>query len=369
MPKRFLELDAVRGIAILIVIVHNASGKYTFPFVQRLVGSGWMGVDLFFVLSGFLITGILLETKESRDYFRNFYVRRCLRIWPLYYLLLFFMFVAAPLIFPKESPVIFSARSSPLWAFPLFLQNFLLPKPSGAVGLLGVTWSLAVEEQFYLVWPWAVRCCSERQLRRFLVAVICLSPVLRLYLSAHGVDIYSNFFCRLDGLMAGGLLALLTRSAGFQNSKFTPAAWACLLVAAPLAVWFDAPANRWFVHSLAALAAVSFVYLARFCDQTWFKVVMRNRFLVYTGTISYGLYLLHKVPIDIAKALGWEGSPFVIPMAAAAAFGLAALSWNLWERPFLALKGRFAQPGAPEKDRVVHHAPSSDYAQESAAAS
>jgi peptidoglycan/LPS O-acetylase OafA/YrhL len=361
MQKRMPELDAVRGIAVLAVIIHNAPDKYPYSLVERFAASGWMGVDLFFVLSGFLITGILLDSQGSQDYFRNFYARRCLRIWPLYYLLLVCLFVAVPLMSSRESALIFSARSSPWWAFPLFLQNFLVSRPAGAVSLLGVTWSLAVEEQFYLVWPWVVRYCSGKQLRRISVAVICLSPPLRLYLSSHGVDIYSNLFCRLDGLMAGGLLALLARSTSFQGSKFTRAAWGCLLVSAPLAVWMDAPANRWFVHSLAALAAVSFVYLTLYWGQNWFRAILTNRFLVYAGTISYGLYLLHKIPFDLAKLLGWPNNPLLVtPIVFAVTFGLASLSWNLWERPFLALKSRFAATSASESAGAVRSGSRSD---------
>ena len=84
MQERLPQLDGIRGIAILVVMLHNESGKYPFPYLDRPFTNGWMGVDLFFVLSGFLITGILLDTKQSDGYFKNFYARRCLRIWPLY---------------------------------------------------------------------------------------------------------------------------------------------------------------------------------------------------------------------------------------------------------------------------------------------
>ena len=362
MQKRMPQLDAVRGIAVLLVIIHNTPGRYPILWLQRLAASGWMGVDLFFVLSGFLITGILLDSRNSGGYFKNFYVRRCLRIWPLYGSLLLCLFVLIPLMRPSESALIFSARSSPWWSYPLFLQNFLVRNPSGALGLLGVTWSLAVEEQFYLAWPWAVRYCSIIQLRRIMLAVICLSPALRLYLYLHGVDIYSNLFCRLDGLMAGGLLALLARSSNVHQSKFTPMAWVSLLVAVPLAILTDFPGNRWMVHSLAVLAAASFVYLALFSAQRWFRTLLANRFLVYAGTISYGLYLLHKIPFDLAKDLRVTDNPFlVMPIVFAVTFGFATLSWNLLEKPFLALKSRFAPADGRDGAEGPRSVPQSDY--------
>jgi peptidoglycan/LPS O-acetylase OafA/YrhL len=172
--------------------------------------------------------------------------------------------------------------------------------------------------------------------------VICLSPLLRLFLSHHGVHIYSNLFCRLDGLMAGGLLAVLVRAENFRSSRYTRLAGVAFLLAAPIAVLTDLPGNRWFVHSLAALAAISFVYLALFSRLGWFQAAMKNRFLIATGTISYGLYLLHKIPFDVAKAEQLSGNPLLVSSAVfATAFVLAVLSWNLMERPFLRLKKRF----------------------------
>jgi len=209
--KRSLQLDAVRGLAVLLVLLHNTD-IYPSLHLHLISANGWIGVDLFFVLSGFLITGILLDTKQSAGYFTNFYARRCLRIWPLYYSLLLFMFVIVPILRPSDGHAVFEARSSPWWAFPVFLQNFLIPIPTMATGALGVTWSLAVEEQFYLVWPVVVKFCSQAQLRKIAIAVICISPALRYYLALHQVNIYSNTFCRLDGLMAGALLALVILS-------------------------------------------------------------------------------------------------------------------------------------------------------------
>src|SRR6266705_527857 len=182
MRRKIHQLADIRGAAIALVIMHNTSNKYPSLHLQALFSNGWMGVDLFFVLSGLLITGILLDTNGSASYFRDFYARRCLRIWPLYFSVLLLIFVVVPLLSPSHVHAMFE-RSSPWWAYPLFLQNFLNPHPMLATGPLGVTWSLAIEEQFYLVWPLVVGYCSPALVRRIAASVICLSPVLRLYLS------------------------------------------------------------------------------------------------------------------------------------------------------------------------------------------
>jgi peptidoglycan/LPS O-acetylase OafA/YrhL len=341
MHRRIPQLDAVRGLAILVVMFHNISPKYPLFHSDQLFRDGWMGVDLFFVLSGLLITGILLDTKQSLGYFKNFYVRRCLRIWPLYYSLLFFMFVVVRFLNSSEYHLVVQT-SSPWWAFPLFLQNFLLAISTNAAGPLGVTWSLAIEEQFYLVWPLVVRFCSITQVRQLAIAEICLSPMLRYYLWLHHVDLYTNIFCRLDGLMAGALLALLVRSDNFVPSKLLQRAWILLLIAAPLAFLTEAYHARWIVFSFTALASAAFVYVAMFSERKWLQRIMTNQFLVYTGTISYGLYLLHKIPFGMVQVLHLDRRPYLpLPIILVASYALAALSWNLLEKPFLSLKRFF----------------------------
>src|SRR5271170_5597809 len=340
MKKKIPQLDAVRGIAVLLVLLHNTD-VYPALHLSFISANGWMGVDLFFVLSGLLITGILLDTKQAPGYFKNFYVRRCLRIWPLYYSLLFFMFVIIRFLSQSEFQAVVRT-SSPWWAFPLFLQNFLLPISTHAAGPLGVTWSVAVEEQFYLVWPLVVRFCSFAQLRRLAIAEICISPSLRYYLSLHHVDLYTNIFCRLDALMAGALLALLIRTDDFVPSKLLKRAWILLLIAAPLAFLTEALHARWIVFSFTALASAAFVFVSMFSERKWLKTIMTNRFLVYTGTISYGLYLLHKIPFGLVQTLRLDRNLYLpLPIIFVTSFGLAALSWNLLEKPFLSLKRSF----------------------------
>ena len=346
MERRIPQLDAVRGVAILVVMAHNISLKYPVFHSQQIFKNGWMGVDLFFVLSGFLITGILIDTKSSEGYFKNFYVRRCLRIWPLYYSLIFFMFVVIRFLQPSEYRNVVQ-QSAPWWAYLLFLQNFIMPISTNAPGPLGVTWSLAIEEQFYLVWPLVVRFCSLVNLRRIALAVICISPALRYYLAMHQANLYTNVFCRLDGLMAGALLAFLVRSENFVPSRFVRRAWILLIITAPVAFVTEAFNARWIVFSFTALASVSFVYLALFSQQKWLQKLMTNRFLIYTGNISYGLYLLHKIPFGFVQVLHLDRNHFLpFPVILVTSYVLATVSWFVLEKPFLGMKRFFGQKAA-----------------------
>lgn len=347
--KRFPQLDAVRGLAVLLVLVHNTDKTSYMGVVAR---DGWMGVDLFFVLSGFLITGILLNTKPQEGYFRNFYARRSLRIWPLYFSALLFMFVLVPILRPSEAHTIFDKRSMPWWPYFVFLQNFFVPVITKATGLLGVTWSLAVEEQFYLAWAVVVRFCTESQLRAIAIVLICLSPILRLYLLHLGFYVYPNTLCRLDGLMAGSLLAILWRSKTFRPQSHVRNAWILLAIASPLAL-LTAGRIEALVYSFTSMASAALVYLALCSEQRWFQAILANRFLVYTGTISYGIYLLEKIPVDAAKSFHLDGHPLVVfSVTTLLTYVLAMVSWNALERPFLRLKRFFEwkprQPGTQE---------------------
>jgi peptidoglycan/LPS O-acetylase OafA/YrhL len=348
--RRIPQLDAVRGIAILVVIFHNQAREYLTPSLAPIVANGWMGVDLFFVLSGFLITGILLDTRGSRHYLRDFYARRCLRIWPLYYSVLLFMFVLVPLLQPSAAEEILAERSQPWWSYLLFLQNFFVPVPQHAAGPLGVTWSLGIEELFYLAWPWVVRSSSRRTLLWTAAIVVAASPILRLVLGSYGVNLYANPFCRLDGLMAGAFLATIIRADSFDGSRFVTQAWVTLAVTAPLAFVAEAAQLRWIVFSLVAMASVSFVYLSLFGTHRWLRKALSARFLIYTGTISYGLYLLHKIPFAVLESWTTGQSLLNFGVGLILCYAAAYLSWNLLEKPFLALKRFFV----PAKPRLAH---------------
>ena len=328
---------------MLAVILYHETYQFPSLHLAQLFRDGWMGVDLFFVVLGFLITRILIRNRNSEGYFKNFYARRCLRIWPLYYALLLAIFVLIPMLRPSETAM-FEPKSAPWWAYPFYLQNFLVPIPNDAFGPLGVTWSLAIEEQFYLIWPLVIRFCSLALLRRIALAIICLSPAWRMYATMHDVRIYTNLFCRLDGLMAGALIATLVDVESFVPGRWIRLAWGGFVLLTPLGVLASRMNATWAALSFSAIGSASLVYLSLFSGQKQLRTVMTNRFLVHTGTISYGLYLLHKISIDAVLTARLDRMPLAGFIAGLiGSFVLATLSWNILEQPFLRLK-RFFPP-------------------------
>lgn len=212
-------LDGVRGLAVLAVILFHSI--YNFQPANRveavvdpLFEAGWAGVDLFFVLSGFLITGILIRSKGRPRYYRNFMIRRALRIMPLYYVyvaLTLWVFPAVGIVSAPDAAVM---RDRQAWVW-TFLTNFMLVHFGANAGVhLSHLWSVAVEEQFYLAWPLVVALLSTRSLRRLCIAIVVVAPALRLAASVAGVDAHSiNWLTplRLDALALGGLAAIMVR--------------------------------------------------------------------------------------------------------------------------------------------------------------
>jgi peptidoglycan/LPS O-acetylase OafA/YrhL len=217
-PKYIPQFDGLRGIAILVVLLAHLSYLGSIGFAN-IFQYGRTGVDLFFVLSGFLITGILLDTKNLPGYFKNFYARRALRIWPLYYGILFLFFVLFPLLSPHH--FFLTARNS--WPYYVTYTQNLFYNFDHSVPLTP-TWSLAVEEQYYMFWAPVVFLFGRKSLRNILFGMVAFSFFFRIISSFRGapLDFVHNFtLCRLEPLAAGGLAALWLRS-----EKCTPAKWA-----------------------------------------------------------------------------------------------------------------------------------------------
>ena len=212
-------LDGLRGLAVVLVLICHATVLNEVPTAAGkmylvLARLSWAGVDLFFVLSGFLITGILFDAKGKTNYFRNFYARRTVRIFPLYY-----AYIALVLfLIPRFAPAIdhhFVKRPPVSWPYWLYVSNFYQTfEPTHHI--VFVSWSLAIEEQFYLVWPLVVFFCSRKALLRITMGMIVGSILLRIGImgplagwlqNSIGVAPWrfaNNFsFCRLDGLAVG----------------------------------------------------------------------------------------------------------------------------------------------------------------------
>jgi peptidoglycan/LPS O-acetylase OafA/YrhL len=348
-------LDGLRGIAILAVLLGHLQPRLpALHFIKFVEQYNFAGVDLFFVISGFLITGILLDSVGSAHYFRNFYVRRVLRIWPLYFALLAFVFVLLPLLMPGERGRIF-ALSHPWQSYLVFAQNFFVH----ALGImpLFVTWSLAVEEQFYLVWPLVIFVLPRRMLPAFLIAVALLSPLVRAFAQMHGVTAETIYTCtifRLDSICAGALLGVWLRSKTFSRTSairilmgitaagfvgcFITLAW---LWARPLCAYL-----RYSAVSILFLGWVGWTLLAE--PRSLMYRGLSASWLRYAGKLCFGLYLLHTIVFDVLTphrlsflGSGWGGSLAILGIDLAAVFLVAECSWRFFEAPILGLKHKF----------------------------
>ncbi len=369
--RRLPSLDGVRGVAILLVVMHNMS-LLTQP--QDLAGHavafwfdrGWTGVQLFFVLSGFLITSILLDTRNNADYFKSFFMRRVLRIFPLYYATLLLMFVLLPAMHVWHG-LSLSEYPHQLWVT-VFLSNWTQPFHVGQ-GSMPHMWSLAVEEQFYLIWPlivyrWDANRIFKLSLMLALVAFVIrcvLLSTLNEPLAEEAVHEFS--VCRMDALALGAAAAAALRMTHWREAliqRQTQLLWigvAALLVGAGCSHGYlqTAPSNQIFGFALLSVGFSLCVLFAACADiegtSRWTSV-LRNPLLQRFGLYSYGMYLLH-VPLRevvIFPLLRWTGledhssawlALVVIAFGTAASFGVGAASYHLFEIHFLRLKRYF----------------------------
>ncbi|MGZ6126006.1 MAG: acyltransferase family protein [Myxococcales bacterium] len=369
-------LDGVRGVAILMVMaVHFVGDATPFTLGQRLAvkaaSYGLLGVDLFFVLSGFLITGLLLDAKSGPDYFRNFYARRTLRIFPLYYLVLTVLFLVLPR-FTVLTPLLEQARSHQGWLW-TYTGNFYIGAKSSWAALTYVShfWSLAIEEHFYLLWPLVVFSFRRETLQRICVAAICAGLALRTGLSLGGVSELSISVltpCRIDTLCVGALLAVLCRGESGAEAwvaRAGRAAWALGAAILALSAW--CALGKWglpVLHQLRnSLYALFFGALALISIQPRPGLLakgFRSRVLRFFGKYSYGLYVYHGLLTwYFLEAHAEERFDALIgnhslAIAAKAALGVgvsllvAVASYELFEKRFLRLKRFFeARPPVP----------------------
>ena len=369
--KHVPALDGVRGLAILVVLLYHGvlyGGVRPVTAVdqafRQLFSCGWAGVDLFFVLSGFLITGILLDSRDSPDSYRAFYARRVLRIFPLYFVFLAAFIWLLPLVREME-PAFATFRQEQAWYWTYLINWRIAAEGWPEYNALAHFWSLAVEEQFYLVWPFVVLSLRRSTLTWICVACIVGALALRIWLVFNGLTLgaYVLTPARLDALAMGGLLSIWVREPA-THARLTRFAPPVLLVClAAIVTVFVVQRSLWpvgpLVHtaglSVVALASASLVATLLFRPGAkTLSGFFRSPALRFLGKYSYGIYVLHHPVIIIVgrSRLGgaeweWIGGTQLLGQIAAMSIGiglsivLAVISWHVLEEPFLRLKRRF----------------------------
>jgi len=353
-------LDILRGLAILIVVFYHNFGCVSF------FRFGWLGVDLFFVLSGFLITDILLKSRDNRNYFRNFYIRRILRIFPLYYLVLLLFFSFSPILFKQKGPeTVFSYyQNNSTWYWTYF-QNWLMVKKGPApVPFLSHFWSLAIEEQFYLFWPVMIFFIKKLEtIKKIIVGLILVAIVTRFavwIMYPHQVEkFYCNTFTRMDSLLMGCFLAVQLKQGKEIPLKLIKAVIACFssLIVASLILFGNIHQDNMLFptvgYSLTAAFFTSIVYLFLKYENKilfWIKHLGALRF---AGKISYGMYVYH-IPIYLilsnllsrafitSNTFSIIDKPLFVSMLSVLLTVVASvISFYTVERPILNLKKHF----------------------------
>ena len=372
-------LDGIRGLAIFMVMaVHFIVVFEPITVFQRGLhnasGYGTLGIDLFFILSGFLITGILQDSKAHRRYFRNFFIRRLLRIFPLYYGVLLSIYggiaIASRFGFAAD-PKLMEAQP---WAWSYLLNLFIAREGAWTVPYIGHFWSLAVEEQFYMLWPFVVYFLSPKRLIVVSGILVVFATLCHLILDAHGVSFVTVHVltpCRLNALCAGAFLASWLRLPATQlggASLVKRRAWQ-LVVAATLAkVTIYLLVIFWpsLVNDLEALRALSWIglfaalHLAAVAvkPESVLHRLLALRPLLFLGKYSYGIYVFHHffswpslhyhLVTRVAGTLGSLTAAVLLnaTIGMFASIIVAWLSYHAFEKHFLKFKDILAPSAA-----------------------
>jgi peptidoglycan/LPS O-acetylase OafA/YrhL len=371
------ELDGIRGVAIALVLLFH------FFYVPTVVNPGglawhilaplrmgWTGVDLFFVLSGFLIGGILLNARGASNYFRTFYTRRFYRILPLYGLVVFASYVHMAILRHGHAPQ-FSwmlQDQLPWLSYVFFVQNFWMAATNtlGTWGL-GGTWSLAIEEQFYLTLPLIIWLFEPKKLQKVLLAAVIAAPVIRILFCICWPDKWILPFvlmpCRADALLLGVLAAIAMRTPIYrdwieQHGRLMLGAIFVLLLGCGVAVHIspgpDSLLMRTFGYSWMALLYFLILIYSLTQRSSLVSRFLRIGWLKSLGKIAYGIYLLHAQVLTLLTALVSPLHPFhsywpaldswsqfgVTIVALIMVFGLCQLSWRYFEKPLVRIGHR-----------------------------
>jgi len=374
--RYIVSLNGVRGIAILMVLIVHLAADNALPVtgsffhaLNNAMWLGWSGVDLFFVLSGFLITGILIDTRPAVNFFRSFYSRRALRIFPLYYLLVLFAILFGTLALPHlQRFLVLSQMHTSVagWAsYVFYYQNWWIPlkEPNGGFPL-GHFWSLGVEEEFYLCWPLCVYFLRDRTLSWLCAAVSLGVLALRCYLvrriGGTADIILMSTATRADSLLMGALVAITVRHDTMlrRARRVTPfiAAASLLGIAAILFFAREFRVRTTWTQSIGLTFYALFYAVVVLCvfmqDGTGSRLdrFLRRRWLQFMGKYSYGIYVYHAIIFFAVTVMlrqkSWYGvsvvrgvtvDAFVVSLSIAVAY----MSFQFYERRFLRIKDRF----------------------------
>ena len=356
---RISELDGVRGLANLLVLIWHygmCTVSIRTPWQSHALVPfrlTWSGVDLFFVLSGFLIGGILYDARDSEDYFKTFYCRRIYRIFPIYFIWLL-LFVLGLYVAGHNSSEALQAlfnRSIPAWSYPLFIQNFFMSSHRlFGPNWLTVTWSLAVEEQFYLLLPFLMRRLSYRAVTGVAVASVVFAPLIRWILTSSGNDYFGPYMllpCRADALGFGVLLAIACRNKNaweWLESHRAHLYGVFVLLGCGVAVltlrqrYVYTVGLTWIAAFYASILLLTVVNPGRI--ET---LIFRSQMLTKLGTVAYAVYLLHPGVNALFHLAAFGSVPKIVGLSSlgitlvslVTVLLLSAISWQVLEKPLI----------------------------------
>jgi peptidoglycan/LPS O-acetylase OafA/YrhL len=366
-------LDGFRGLAVLMVMaLHFLAGQpssgWVSGIVVRLAEFGGFGVELFFILSGFLITGILWDTKDNPNFFRNFYIRRCLRIMPLYYGVFIVIFLILRHIPYFQGPTMNTLVEHQAWGWSYLINFYIARVGHWGPPYLGHFWSLAVEEHFYLFWPLVIYFTSRRRFLQWCVGITLAAILLRIYLrymGVSGIAIYTLTPCRLDYLCIGSMLAVLLRESQDRPQwlrvflRGIPYLIVISVSLALLSYLMRSGTSHLLAKTVRELGYLSaftglFIIMLTMPATSWIGRFFTSRPMRFLGKYSYGIYVYHVMIVTFfiqrkfyEQLLSYWNNDAALALFSygLAGFGFSILvsviSYHAYEKWFLRLKARF----------------------------
>ena len=372
------ELDVLRFLAFIGVFLHHTLPRDATPYVNSglpFVVADWLvvakhagayGVDLFFVLSAYLITELLLREHANRGSFSisAFYVRRALRIWPLYFVFLAITVLVVPGIVPDES-----FGTLYIISFALFIGNWVCAANGLPFSVASPLWSISVEEQFYLTWPLLLRLVGVQRIKQLALGLLAVALTTRIVLAAFEVGhpaVWCNTFARLDSIALGAFLAVALggRAPQIKTIGRIVLGGSGLVLLLLVAKYLQQDGPTSVVTYLATATASVMLLVALLRPNAQFLLQRPFSWLVYLGRISYGLYIFHLLAIALTAQLLITnlGIPLNFEFRILLSFGVtvlfAAVSYRWLEQPFLIFKKRFSHT-TPRGSLPEHRQPHS----------